>query len=393
MSQILYLAWRYLAYHRVKSVILVASIMLIVYLPVGLRVLVRQSERELTTRANATPLIIGAKGSPLELVLNTLYFESDTPPVTRYAEVTRVAESGLGQAIPLYTRFRAGRTPIVGTTLDYFAYRGLQLSEGRHIAVLGDCMVGADAAQKLGVAVGDHVVSSPENVFDLAGVYPLKLPVVGVLERSYTPDDDAIFVDIKTAWVIEGLGHGHQDLAKPEASSGVLKREANKVIANASVVQYNEITSDNLESFHFRGADGGFPVTAIIAVPFDDKSAALLQGRYLSDEERVQVVRPIGVMGDLLATILTVQSYVVSAVVIVGLATLATASLVFMLSLRLRRREMQTMIKIGGSRGRVLGVLASEIVGVLLLGVVLAGVLTALTSRFGADIIRTVILS
>jgi len=393
VSQILYLAWRYLAYHRVKSVILVASIMLIVYLPVGLRVLVRQSERELTTRANATPLIIGAKGSPLELVLNTLYFESDTPPATRYAEVVRVAQSDLGYAIPLYTRFRSGRTPIVGTNLDYFAYRGLNLSQGRNIALLGECMLGADAAQTLGVSVGDHVVSSPENVFDLAGVYPLKMPVVGVLQRSYTPDDDAIFVDIKTTWVIEGLGHGHQDLAKPEAASGVLKRDGKKVVANASVVQYNEITSDNFESFHFHGADEGFPVTGIVTVPFDDKSAALLQGRYLSDEERVQVVRPVGVMADLLETILTVQSYVVSAVVIVGIATLATASLVFMLSLRLRRREMQTLIKIGGSRGRVLGVLASEIVGVLVLGIILASVLTVLTSRFGADIIRTVILS
>jgi len=134
-------------------------------------------------------------------------------------------------------------------------------------------------------------------------------------------------------------------------------------------------------------------VTGIIAVPFDDKSATLLQGRYLSDEEHVQIVRPVGVMSDLLSTILTVQRYVVSAVVMVGAATLATVSLVFMLSLRLRRREIQTMMKIGGSKGRILGVLASEIVAVLVLGSALAGVLTILTSRYGADIIRTVILS
>jgi putative ABC transport system permease protein len=219
------------------------------------------------------------------------------------------------------------------------------------------------------------------------------MEVVGVLERTYTPDDDVVFVDLKTSWIIEGLGHGHQDLAKPEAASGVLKREGDKVIANASVVQYNEITDENLDSFHFHGQDEEFPVTAIIAVPFDDKSATLLQGRYLSQEELVQIVQPVAVMGDLLSTILTVQSYVVAAVVIVGIATLATASLVFMLSLRLRRREIQTMTKIGGSSGRILGVLASEIIGVLILGILLAGGLTVLTSRFGADIIRRLILS
>ena len=135
-------------------------------------------------------------------------------------------------------------------------------------------------------------------------------------------------------------------------------------MANASVREYNEITDANIDSFHFHGEDEEFPVTAIIAVPFDDKSATLLQGRYLSQDELVQIVQPINVMDELLSTILTVQSYVVAAVVIVGIATLATASLVFMLSLRLRRREIQTMIKIGGSRGRILGVLASEIVGV-----------------------------
>ncbi len=57
MRDSLFLAWRYLAYHRIKTAILVTSITLIVFLPVGLRVLVRQSEHQLTARAEATPLI------------------------------------------------------------------------------------------------------------------------------------------------------------------------------------------------------------------------------------------------------------------------------------------------------------------------------------------------
>ena len=393
MKQILYLAWRYLAYHRIKTTILIVSITLIVYVPVGLRVLVGQSERELTTRAEATPLVIGAKGSPLELVLNTLYFESDVPAPMRSEEVARVAESGLAWVIPVYTRFRARGHPIIGTTLDYFEFRGLEIAEGRAMAVLGECVLGSDVAGKIGVGPGGHVVSSPENVFDLAGVYPLRMKVVGVLERTHTPDDRVIFVDLKTSWVIEGLGHGHQDMSQPEAAPGVLRREGNKFIANASVRQFNEITPDNIESFHFHGDTGEFPVTAALVVPHDEKSSALLQGRYLSQDERVQVAVPSSVMDELLSTILTVQSYVVTAVIVVGVSTLATAALVFMLSLRLRRREIQTMMKIGGSRGSVLGVLASEIVVVLAVGIVLAGGLTALTSRFGSEIIRAVILS
>ncbi len=101
MKNTLYLALRYLAYNRVKTLILVASITLIVYLPAGLRVLVSQSQDELATRAAVTPLLIGAKGSPLELVLNSLYFESDTPAEMASVEVGRVNDSGLATAIPL----------------------------------------------------------------------------------------------------------------------------------------------------------------------------------------------------------------------------------------------------------------------------------------------------
>jgi len=393
VRDILYLAWRYLMRHRVLTVILVVAITLIVFLPVGLRVLVMQSEQELTTRAAATPLILGQKGSPLELALVTLYFAADTPPSLPYAECERVANDRLATAIPMHLRFRARQQPIIGTSLDYFDLRGLDVAEGRQLAVLGDCVVGATAARKLGVTVGDHVISSPENVFDIAGVYPLKMPVVGVLARNHTPDDDAVFVDLKTTWVIEGLGHGHQDMSRPEAAAGVLKREGSTVIANASVVQYNEITARNMDSFHFHGDLGVFPIQAVIAVPHDEKSSALLQGRYLGDEERVQVIRPLEVMTELLDTVLTVQTYVVTAVVIVGLATLATAILVIVLSLRLRRAEIATMNRIGGARTRVLAILTAEVVVVVGLGVLAAAGLTGLTAAYGSLIIKALILA
>ena len=393
MTGTLYLAWRYLVYHRVKTAILVTSITLIIYLPVGLDVLVSQSAAQLTARADATPLLVGAKGSPLELVLNSLYLESEAPETLRYAQVERIADSGLAQPIPLYVRFHAREHPIVGTTLEYFEFRGLRFAAGRAMAVLGECVVGARVAESLGVGPGDSVVSSPESVFDLAGVYPLKMRVVGVLEPAHTPDDLAIFADVKTAWIIEGLGHGHTDLARLEARSAVLARRGDTIVANASVVQYNEITQENVDSFHFHGDLSGYPVTAVIAVPETEKSGVILMGRYQGAEEAGQIVRPIEVMQELLETILTIQSYVVTAVVIVGAATLATAALVFLLSLRLRQREIETMTKLGGARLAVASVLVSEVAVVLVLSTALAGGLTLLTSRFGSAAIRALLLS
>ena len=352
-----------------------------------------QSSEELTARAEATPLLVGAKGSPLELVLNSLYFDADPPELTTYAEALRISESGLANPIPLYVRFRSRESPIVGTTLDYFEFRGLEFAGGRPMAVLGECVLGSKVAKDLEIGVGGTVISSPESVFDLAGVYPLKMTVVGVLDPSFTADDEAIFVDIKTAWVIQGLVHGHQDLAAPEAAAGVLKREGDTIVGNASVVQYNEITADNVDSFHFHGDMSDYPVSAILAVPEDQKSGTILMGRYEGEEELSQVVQPTTVMNELLDTILTIQGFVVAAIMLVAAATIATAALVFMLSLRLRRREIETMTKIGGSRLSIGTILVSEVAAVLVLGVFLAGVLTLVTSQFGAGIIRTWLLS
>jgi len=393
MRDVLYLAWRYLVYHRWKTAILITSIMLIVYLPVGLNAVVERSGEHLTARAAATPLLIGAKGSPIELALNSLYFSAEYPALIDYSEAMSVTESGLADGIPLYVRFRSRSHPIVGTSLDYFDFQGLSFATGRPMAVLGECVVGAAVAETLGVQPGDAVFSSTETVFDLAGVYPLKMKVAGVLERAFTPDDNAIFVDAKTAWIIEGLGHGHQDLALPEASSGVLSRSEDNIVANASIVQYNEITAENVDSFHFHGDLSNYPLTAVLVVPKDEKSGVILRGRFADADVSSQIVRPVTVIDELLDTILTIQQFIVAAVIIVASATVATAALVFLLSLKLRRREIDTMHKIGGSRLRVASTLFAEVLIVVILSGSLAAVMTMITWRYGPGVIESFILA
>ena len=90
---------------------------------------------------------------------------------------------------------------------------------------------------------------------------------------------------------------------------------------------------------------------------------------------------------------LTIRSFVVAAMLLVGSGTLVTAALVFLLSLRLRRRELETLVKIGGARIRVAAILCTEVVVVLALGAMLAGGLAALTRRLGAEAIERFILS
>jgi putative ABC transport system permease protein len=258
------------------------------------------------------------------------------------------------------------------------------------MATLGECVVGAAVANDRGLVPGDHVISSPETLFDLAGVYPLEMRVTGVLGSSDSPDDHAIFVDLKTAWIIEGLGHGHQDLARAGAGAEVLRREDGNIVGNAAVREYQEITPENIGSFHFHRDLATLPITAVIVVPPDRKSATLLLGRYQSHEQ-LQLLSPIDVVDTLLATVFSIENVVVAALAAVGFATLALVVLVFMLSLRLRRGEIATMSRIGGSRARIASILGIEIAGVLAMALVTAGVLTLATGQMAPEVIRMVL--
>jgi putative ABC transport system permease protein len=224
MIDSLYIAWKYVGFNKIKTGTLVVCITLISFLPISLELLLNESERQLMSRAVSTPLIIGAKGSSLDLVMNTIYFGDEMPELINMDASEEVMDGDLALPIPLYVRFRARGNPIVGTSLDYFGFRGLKISKGRQMTVLGDCVVGSKVAEGLGLVPGDHLVSSPETLFDIAGVYPLKMTVVGVLDKSHTSDDLAVFVDLKTAWIIQGLGHGHQDVTKIKDPTLVLKR-------------------------------------------------------------------------------------------------------------------------------------------------------------------------
>lgn len=316
MLETLYIAWKYACFNKGKTIILVASITLTSFLPLSLQFLLERSEEALVARAASTPLIVGAKGSALDLVMNTLYFTDEIPETISMNSVERLSDADLATPIPMYVRFRARGYPIVGTTLDYFDARGLRIVQGRSLAILGECVLGAQVAAELGLRPGDYLVSSPENLFDIAGVYPLKMRVVGVLERAFTPDDRAVFADLKTVWVIEGLGHGHEDLARTKDTSVVLERTEKTVTANAKLEQYAEITDANRDSFHFHGDAEQYPTTAVIAIPFDTKAGTILRGRYVSKEATEQVVKPLHVIDGLLENIVRVKNMIDAVIVI-----------------------------------------------------------------------------
>jgi len=372
----LYLAFAYLRHHRARSLVMVCVAALILFVPAATQILLSSSERALVARGEATPLLLGSRGSQLDLTMSALYFSDERPDPVTMAAVEELWDSGLAIPIPLHTAFSSSGFRIVGTTLDYFDFRGLTPAEGRGLSVLGDAVIGAEVAETLGKGVGDTLVSAPENLFDLDGVYPLEMPIVGVLPPTNTPDDAAIFVDIKTAWVIQGIGHGHEDVVTAaDIAAGTA------ALANAAVVQYQRITPENIESFHFHGSQESFPATAVLVVPNDTRAATILKGRYLDAAGPTQLFAPAEVVQGLVDRIFRIKALLDGVTAIIALAAFAAIGLAVFLSYRLRAREIATAVKLGARRGMVLRLLAAETLTLLLLSGGIATTGAVLVSR------------
>ncbi|MDP5085641.1 MAG: ABC transporter permease [Yoonia sp.] len=376
----LFLALAYLRYHWARSAVLVLVAALILSVPIISQVLLNGSQTALTERAEQTPLVLGRRGSQLDLAMNALYFSDDRASPVTMADADVIWDTGLGLPIPLNTAFETNGARIVGTSIEYFEFRGLEVSEGRQIALLGEALLGAATAERLGLGPGDTVISAPQNLFDLDGVYPLELNIVGVLAPTGTPDDEAVFVDIKTSWVIAGIGHGHDGVLAAGATSG-------DIVASAAIVEFNRITEENIDSFHFHGATADYPVSAILLVPNDDRAATILRGRYLDPENPVQIIVPRDVIGELVGRIFRIKSLLDAVTLIVGGAALAAVGLAVFLSYRLRAREMQTAFKIGARRGMILRLIAAETAILLCLAGVIALAITLAVQTNGTAIV------
>ena len=384
MMNAFYLATKSLWWAKGRAITIVMCLALTLWLPLTVRTVMQQFSDEIIQRAEVTPLIIGAKGSQIDLALHALYFESAAPDETQMAEVTYVRDSGYATAIPLHLRYRTQRkngaegAPIVGTTVDYFQFRKLSLQSGQGLQIYGDCVVGQNVADRRQLTMGDQLLSAPRNTFNLVGDYPLKLNIKGILNRSRSPDDDAVFVHLDTTWIIDGIGHGHVAVENEE-KEGL-----------GTILPYTEITTSNIDSFHFHGDRDQFPVSAVIAVPDSTRNQTLLLGRYASVRtEQAQCLKPTAVVQSLLSIVFRVEQLVWISSILATFVTTALVSLVVLLSIRLRSGEMQTLAKIGCSKGTLVAIVGTEIGLMIFAGITVAVAASWATNLLIADSLRS----
>ncbi|MBR9803987.1 ABC transporter permease [bacterium] len=346
MRGLTYLAWQYLRYHRTRTLLLVFSISLCCALPVAIRWATSDIERLLLRRAESVPYVVGRPGSPLDLVLSSLYFKPQPLDDLQYSDFDTLDPDDLVLAIPLHLKHSSQKQPIVGTTLGYFRLLNREIADGTLPRRIGDCVLGADVAARLQLSPGDRLLSDGTSFLNPAGQLPLNMRVTGILARTGQADDDVIFADIKTSWLMDGIGHGH---TADVSESAILHQDDGGVTLGANVENYLEVTDENASSFHFHGNNSEFPLTSILVFPRDERSAVIWEGRQLERSD-VQTVIPLVVVEELLRMLVNLQFAIDIATGLLGAALLLLLILLLALSTQLRASELQTLQAIGAGR-------------------------------------------
>ncbi|MBI1190026.1 MAG: FtsX-like permease family protein [Tepidisphaera sp.] len=380
------IAMRHAAHHKGRTLLLVLCVTVAAFLPLATRVLARQFETTLRERAANTPLVAGAKGSRFDLVMAALYYRrADITPISM-ADWQSLQDANLADVIPLNVRFTARNHPIVCTPPDYFALRRLRIATGSLPERIGDAVLGARAARELGLKPGDAIFSDQRELYDIAKAPALKMRITGVLAPSHGPDDDCVFADIKTAWLLEGVMHGHADTSQLPASL-VEGKADNNVVVSEAMVDYNEVTDANIATYHMHGDATTLPLTGAILVPRSQKDWSLIKARF-NAKDRVQIVSPAEVVDELIGQVLRLAGLMDILALVVGAITSVLIGLVTALSVRVRAREIETLVKIGASRRTIAAIFGLEMALVIALGVGLALLGAWLLTQAPPDLVK-----
>lgn len=371
-----HIALRHALHHAGRTVLLVLCVGVAAFLPLATRVLAAQFETSLRSRALNTPLVAGAKGSRFDLVMAALYYRRADVATISMADWQTLQDTNLADVIPLNVRFTARARPIVCTPVDYFDLRSLKVASGTLPARIGDALLGARAARELGLKSGDAIFSDQRELYDIAKAPALKMRITGVLAPSHSPDDDCVFADVKTAWLLEGVMHGHADPSRVPASLVEGKSDAaagspQNVVISEAMVDYNEVTDANIATYHMHGDATTLPLTGVILVPHSEKDRSIIKARF-NAKDRLQVVSPGDVVDELISQVLRLAGLMDILSLVVAAITLVLIGLVTALSARVRAREIETLVKIGASRATIAAIFGLEMALVIALGLSLA---------------------
>lgn len=342
------LASRYARRNLIQTGLLALCIAVTVSIPVTSRVLVDRFEQRMSSQANEVPLIIGPRGSRFDLALASVFFRQPPEQTVTMQAYERLRSVDGAQAVPMSTLFTARGHRLVCVGFAYFDLLELRPAQGTLPLLIGDAVLGADVAQQTGLGVGDAVSSDRHELFDLSVPPPITMTVVGVLERTGTSADDAVFASIETAWLIGGQSHIHAE-GDELTSDDVIAASDGAVAVRPTLETASTVTGDNVLSIHGHNDPQQLPLTSVLVFSSDAKPLTLAAARFEGDIA-VQAIRPREIVDEMMRTVVRVQAVFDAIIGLLAVGTVLLVLLTTSLAARLREQEFAILDSVGASR-------------------------------------------
>ncbi|MFK7959821.1 MAG: hypothetical protein AB8G96_04780 [Phycisphaerales bacterium] len=374
MRSALHLAFRHALAHPIRTIVLATSMAAAIAVPLIASRVLGAYDQAMRARAVSTPMVVGPAASRFEVLFTALNFRAaELPPIP--ARLADELVNGAGPrssrldviAVPLHVRAKVRGRPMVATSPEYFEFRGLRATTGELPLFMGDAVLGAVAARELGLGAGDSVYTDPFDAFSIAAPSSIELSITGVLAPTGSADDYAIFTGLPTAWIVEGLLHGHDDVDDMDRDHEVpvMAEDDERVVVDPSLIPDQRVDAEALDRYHAHGDLDDAPISAIILIPADEKAATIIRSR-ANATPAMQAIVPSTVFEELLGFAVRIKRVIDALALVLGACTVLLVGLVTGLTARARADEFRTLHHLGAPRRVGLTVIGAELFGTLL---------------------------
>lgn len=360
MKNLIALAARSAWNRRATLALTVLAIALSVLMLLGVERLRGQIRAGFEQSVSGADLIVGARGSPLQLLLYSVFRVGEATHNMDWSSVEALAaHPAVAWSIPVSLGDSHRGFPVLGTTAAYFEHfkygdrRPLELRQGRAFASVFEAVLGAEVAEALGYQPGDRITLSHgsgghEYGSGLAEHADKPFVVVGILARTGTPVDNTVHIGLDAMEAIHLDWQGGAPIPGLAIPAEYVKKFDLTPKAVTAVILG---LKSRAAVFSVQRYVNGYQPEALMAV---------LPGVALS-----QLWQVIGI-GE--KALLAVSALVVA----VGLAGLVA---VVLASLNERRRELAILRSVGAHPRDILALLTLEGLGLTLAGAMLGVVL------------------
>ena len=362
------ISWKYLTFRPLSTGLNVFLLALGLAIITVLLLIQDQFEKKMNQDAAGIDLVVGAKGSPLQLILSSVYHVDfptgnikmeDAQNLTRNRLVKNVIPLALGDN---YQGYR-----IVGTNHDYLELYEVEFAEGKLWELPFEVILGSEIAAKLNLKIGDEFTSSHGISVGSHDHDDHNFVVSGVLKPRGNVVDRLIMTSIESVW------YSHDEGSDSEEET----TETDSLATTESQMVANDLATDHEAKFHSPIAKTGFPVSSqdrevtTLLLQYRNPIAAVQLPRMINSATSMQAASPSFEMSRLFELlgvgISLLQGIALILIVIAGLGIF----IALYNSLKERKYDLAILRAIGASRGQLLFLIFLEGIMLTFMGAVL----------------------